>query len=133
MDARIPLKSYSAVPKAAPNDRRTEARDTVIGNLWMIDNRTSTILRCHCVDMSLHGMRLRIPLGYGVRDGQSYELCSHLPGQSAPPGMGLIVSRRATVVRTRIDVNGDDMEVGVLLDAARRAAVAGSRPALVGN
>ena len=108
-------------------DRRGDFREPVIGNLWMIDNRTSTILRCLCLDVSANGMRLRVPLGYGVREGQRYELTSHLPGQSSPPGLGLIVSRRAEVVRTKIvqSDNEYDVEVGVQL-ASSRVAVLGN-------
>ena len=98
-------------------ERRNEAREPVVGNLWMIDNHTSTVLRCRCLDVSSHGMRLRVPLGYGIHEGQHYELTSHLPGQSAPPGLGLMVSRRAEVVRTEI-VSADDeygVDVGVVL------------------
>jgi hypothetical protein len=98
-------------------ERRGESRESVIGNLWMIDNQTSTVLRCRCIDVSSHGMRLRVPLGYGIHDGQRYELTSHLPGQSSPPGLGLMVSRRAEVVRTQIVPSDDeyDVEIGVVL------------------
>lgn len=121
-------------PVSAPvTERRHEQREAVIGCLWMIDSHTSTVLRCHCVDVSSSGMRLRVPLGYGVREGQRYELTSHLPGQSLPPGLGLMVSRRAEVVRTEI-VSADDeydVEVGVRLSPARTAFV-GKGEALTG-
>lgn len=102
------------------NERRTELREPVIGCLWMIDSLTSTILRCRCVDVSPGGMRLRVPVGYGIREGQRYELTSHLPGQSSPPGLGLMVSRRAEVVRTQIVSVEDDygLDVGVALAPA---------------
>ena len=115
---------------ARPIERRAEQRNPVVGNLWMIDNHGATILRCRCVDASSNGMRLRVPLGYGVRAGQRYELTSHLPGQSAPPGLGLMVSRRAEVVRTKI-VRGDDeydVDVGVQLAPTRTAALNGGEP-----
>ena len=104
-------------------ERRAESREAVIGNLWMIDGRSSTILRCRCVDVSARGMRLRVPLGYGVREGQLYELTSHLPGQSSPPGLGLMISRRAEVVRTRIISTDDEynVDVGVQLAPTRTA------------
>jgi hypothetical protein len=111
-------------------ERRNESREPVIGNLWMIDNQTSTVLRCRCIDVSSHGMRLRVPLGYGVHEGQRYELTSHLPGQSSPPGLGLMVSRRAEVVRTHIAPTDDeyDVEVGVVLAPNRVARVNRGEP-----
>ena len=111
-------------------ERRREPREPVVGNLWMIDSHTSTVLRCRCLDSSPHGMRLAVPLGYGVRAGQQYELTSHLPGQSAPPGFGLMVTRRATVVWTRI-VPADDeytVELGVQLSPRRTAVVGNGEP-----
>ena len=111
-------------------ERRNESREPVIGNLWMIDNQTSTVLRCRCIDVSSHGMRLRVPLGYGVHEGQHYELTSHLPGQSSPPGLGLMVSRRAEVVRTQILATDDeyDVDVGVVLAPNRVARVNRGEP-----
>lgn len=122
--------AYGAQIDTFDGERRNESRETVIGNLWMIDNQTSTILRCRCVDVSSHGMRLRVPLGYGVREGQRYELTSHLPGQSAPPGLGLMVSRRAEVVRTNIVPADDeyDVDVGVVLAPSRVARVNRGEP-----
>ncbi len=116
--------------RSVVEDRRGETREPIVGNLWMIDSRTSTVLRCQCVDVSRGGMRLRVPLGYGVREGQSYELTSHLPGQSAPPGFGLMVSRRARVVRTRIVASEDEynVEVGVVLAPSRTAVVGDGQP-----
>ena len=120
--------SATATPSAQPPafERRAEVREPVIGCLWMIDSHTSTILRCRCVDVSSEGMRLRVPAGYGVREGQHYELSSHLPGQSSPPGLGLTVSRRAEVVRTQIVSSDDeyDVDVGVALAPSKTAVVA---------
>lgn len=114
--------------KSAPipdNERRRSPRDRIVGDLWMLDNHTSTILRCSCVDLSEHGMRLRAPIGYGVRAGQQYELCSHRPGQSAPPGLGLMISRRATVVWTNVlpEEHDGEIEIGVELVPRRMASV----------
>ena len=120
------------VPPVQPpvTERRAETREPVIGCLWMIDGHTSTVLRCRCVDVSCSGMRLRVPLGYGVREGQRYELTSHLPGQSAPPGLGLMVSRRAEVVRTHIIPSEDeyDVDVGVRLAPSKTAVVGNGEP-----
>ena len=128
----MPLPSTAAATPTQPSaaERRTESREPVVGCLWMIDSHSSTILRCRCIDVSSKGMRLRVPLGYGVRQGQRYELTSHLPGQSSPPGLGLMVSRRAEVVRTQIVPSKDeyDVDVGVALAASRTAVVGGGEP-----
>jgi hypothetical protein len=120
---------------AAPADRRAERRELVTGNLWMIDGRGATILRCVCLDASSSGMRLRVPVGYGVQKGQRYELTSHLPGQSAPPGLGLMVSRRAEIVRTQIVPSDDeyDVDVGVQLAPVRTAMVNNGDPITTGG
>lgn len=112
-------------PRRPFGERRREMRDPIVGSLYLIDNVESEIVRCRCVDASQHGMRLRLPVGYGVRAGRRYELCSHRPGQSQPPGLGLLVSRRATVTRTKIIVgdHGDELEIGVQLDPNRDARV----------
>jgi len=121
----VKTSGSTAQPEGNVRNRRDGKREAVIGALWMIDNHTSTVFRCRCVDVSTHGMRLRVPMGYGVREGQSYELTSHLPGQSSPPGLGLMVSRRAQVVRTRVVPDEDeyDIEVGVKLSKSRTARV----------
>ena len=122
--AQSSTTTYSTV-----GERRSEQRDRVIGNLWMIDNASSTVMRCRCVDASPQGMRLRVPLGYGVNEGQQYELTSHLPGQSSPPGLGLMVSRRAVVVRAEVTPADDEfnVEVGVMLAPSRKAVLAPMR------
>lgn len=99
-------------------ERRYEERRSVECDLWMIDHHGSTVLRCRCIESSNHGMRLRVPLGYGVAEGQRYELRSHLPGMPGPAMLGLIGSRWATVVRTQLTLDdGEDyLDIGVVLD-----------------
>jgi hypothetical protein len=86
----------------------------------MVDHYGSTVLRCRCLDVSKNGMRLRVPLGYGVAEGQRYELRSHLPGASPVTSLGLVGSRWATVVRTQLYLgdNEDHLDVGVVLDVS---------------
>jgi hypothetical protein len=131
----MPLRTSTFIPppQGPAGERRTEHREPAIGCLWMIDNHSATILRCRCVDASSNGMRLRVPLGYGIREGQRYELTSHLPGQSSPPGFGLMVSRRAKVVRTQIVPADDeyDVDVGVTLAPSRATVVGVGAPATV--
>lgn len=115
-----PLHGPAISPAGASGiaDRRFEPRQPVSCDLWMIDHFGSTVLRCRCVETSPNGMRLRVPLGYGVADGQRYELRSHLPGTRTGTTLGLIGSRWATVVRSKlcIDQADDHLDVGVVLD-----------------
>lgn len=108
----------SATEMPAALERRFESRRSTACDLWMIDHYGSTVLRCQCVESSKNGMRLRVPLGYGVAEGQRYELRSHLPGTPATSTLGLIGSRWATVVRTQLLLGGQDdhLEIGVVLD-----------------
>lgn len=114
------LAAGSSVPEAHVLERRFETRRPAYCDLWMIDHHGSTVLRCRCVEVSKNGMRLRVPLGYGVAEGQRYELRSHLPGAMPSTSLGLVGSRWATVVRTQLllDEQGDHVEVGVVLDHA---------------
>lgn len=110
---------YQASPPEPRQDRRLGAREAVRSDLWMVDHNGATVLRCRCVDVSENGMRLKVPLGYGVTEGQRFELRSNLPGSNHGLGFGVIGRRWATVVRTRVHLgNGEDhLEVGVVLDA----------------
>ena len=101
-------------------ERRFEPRRVVTCDLWMVDHHGSTVLRCRCLDASKNGMRLRVPLGYGVAEGQRYELRSHLPGVNPRASFGFMSSRWATVVRTQVFLGDDEdhLDVGVLLDVA---------------
>ena len=104
-------------PKSTP-ERRFEPRRPVVCELWMIDHYGSTVLPCRCVEISNNGMRLQVPLGYGVAEGQRYELRSHRPGSSSATSLGLVGSRWATVIRTQLllEDNEDHLDVGVVLD-----------------
>lgn len=111
----LPESSVRRVPHAL--DRRSEIRSSLNADLWMIDHHGATVLRCHCLDVSENGMRLRVPLGYGVCEGQEYELRSHLPGCTPTFAFNAFSQRWATVVRTQIHVGGDEdfLEIGVAL------------------
>lgn len=114
----------SAIGPTPALERRFEVRRRVDCPLWMIDHYGSTILRCRCVDVSNNGLRLQVPLGYGVAEGQRYELRSHLPGSSSGTSLGLVGSRWATVVRTQLllDESEHHLDVGVVLDHAEALA-----------
>ena len=118
------------------SERRSEPREPAFGALWMVDHEGETVLRCQCLEASRNGLRLRVPLGYGVAEGQRYELRSHLPGAlPITEGFDLMGSRWATVVRAQMRVNdhGDYLEVGVALDemVASPISFAAVKPALV--
>ncbi len=112
------LTTHPSAGEANVVERRFEARRPAYCDLWMIDHHGQTVLRCRCVEVSKNGMRLRVPLGYGVAEGQRYELRSHLPGAMPSTSLGLVGSRWATVVRTQLllDEQGDYVDVGVVLD-----------------
>lgn len=118
--ANLPGASGAAAVTSGPRvaDRRFESRHPVTCDLWMIDHYGSTVLRCHCTEVSDNGMRLRVPLGYGVSQGQRYELRSHLPGTPKQATLGLVGSRWATVVRTELQLDECEhhLDVGVVLD-----------------
>lgn len=122
---------YASAPAAVPtpvpvpsaqalDERRTESREDLHCDLWMIDHHGCTVLRCQVLDVAPNGIRLKVPLGYGVAEGQRYELRSHMPGARNGPSLGIIGSRWGTVVRTRLVIgDGDDfLEAGLVLDTA---------------
>lgn len=119
-DTAIPSSSATATETPPPEvaERRFEARRGTSCDLWMIDHHGSTVLRCRCTEISKNGMRLRVPLGYGVAEGQRYELRSHLLGTPTSSTLGLVGSRWATVVRTELCLGecDDHLDVGVVLD-----------------
>jgi hypothetical protein len=119
MNVQTALHATPTLPDVQPmQERRFEPRRPTVCDLWMIDHYGSTVLRCHCAEASKNGMRLRVPLGYGVAEGQRYELRSHLPGSVSTTSLGLVGSRWATVVRTQVNLGdgGDYLDVGVVLD-----------------
>jgi hypothetical protein len=78
------------------------------GYVWMVDRRSSTVVRCLCLESSPTELRLRVPRGYGVGVGQRYEVQPHLPGQRPTPGFGMIGSARVTIVEARILLDEED-------------------------
>lgn len=110
-----------AAPAGKP-DRRRDERESVLGDIWLIDVDSSAVVRCRCVDVSGGGMALRVPIGHGIGVGRTFELFSSLPGAASRPA-GLIISRKARVVRTDFhSTSHDEMLVGLTFEAgaARR-------------
>lgn len=69
------------------------------GPVWLINHPGGTVLRCVVLNTSNDGVRLRAPLGYGIAEGQAYELSAHLPGEFESPEAG--AGTRVNVVVTR--------------------------------
>lgn len=89
-------------------DHRNASRQIVPGDVWLIDHHAGDVVHCSIVDVSAGGIALRVPIGHGVRVARRYELCSRLQGSARPFVNGMIVSRRATVVRTDYLRGGGD-------------------------
>ncbi len=102
----------------ASADRRREARETAGFDVWMIGHEASTILRCRCDNSAPGGLHLVAPLGYGIAEGQRYELRSRPPGSAPMLGFNIDVRRWARVVRTEIVLGEgrDQLGVGVEFD-----------------
>lgn len=49
-------------------------------HVWLVNHAGGTVLRCAVLEVSKAGMKLRVPVGYGVAEGQQYELSTGLPG-----------------------------------------------------
>ena len=101
-------------------ERRGDSRERVACDLWMIGHESSTVLRCRCDNVGQGGLHLLAPLGYGIAEGQRYELRSHPPGTRPLSGFGPTTSRWARIVRTEILLDGgrDRLGVGVSLERA---------------
>jgi hypothetical protein len=79
----------------------------------MIDRRDFTVLRCYCIESSVAGMRLRVPLGYDVAVGRRYEIRPDLPGQDLPASVGVIGSAWVTVVEVHDRLTDDETSLNV--------------------
>ena len=101
-------------------ERRNDARKHVACDLWMIGHESSTVLRCRCDNAGKTGLHLLAPLGYGIAEGQRYELRSLAPDTRPTPGFDLTTSRWARIVRTEIVLDGgcDRLGLGVSLESA---------------
>lgn len=106
--------SQSGVAAALPVDRRQSQRAEALGHVWLAGLDDSSAVPCRCIDVSDSGIRLRAPLGYGIREGREYELCSH-PPEAAGALLGLVVRRRARVVRSSVHLGneGDTLDLGI--------------------
>ena len=98
--------AYPGIPSRLSRNG-AESRSELACELWMLDHDGSTVLRCRCLESTSSGLRLRVPLGYGVGVGQRYEVRSHLPGQRPTAGASVIGSAWITIVHLRILLTED--------------------------
>lgn len=127
MQVSPPLVPDEAGQRPRLADRRQSHRETLRGELWLIDNRNSRMFRGTCLDRSANGLKLRIAAGGAIRVGEHYDLCVCRPGQSLPPGCEMFISRGATVVHVEPGADGSDktVDAGLLLDPEVRPMVEG--------
>jgi len=103
---------------AAWRAERPTIPPSVLSDLWMIDHCGSTVLRCRCLESSPGRLRLHVPLGYGVAEGQYYELCPQPPGTGRQMPLALMDHRWVRVLDTQLclDTVEDHVEVTVAFE-----------------
>jgi hypothetical protein len=94
-------------------ERRHVSRGAAAFDVWLIGHEASTILRCHCENHGAGGLHLIAPLGYGIAEGQRYELRSRPPEVSSMPDFNFEARRWARVVRTEIVLGEERDRLGV--------------------
>lgn len=114
----IPKASNPQGMETIAIDRRNTRRERMECDLWMVGHEGSTILRCHCDNVSGGGVHVIAPLGYGIARGQRYELRSHAPGREAAADFSYARSKWARVVHTEFvkGALGDHVGVGMELE-----------------
>ncbi len=115
--------SHAVLAQAVADERRIAPRESAFGDIWLLDERGREVVRGRLIDFSQTGMRLHLPVGYGVRSGRRYELASHREAEFGRPELGLAIRRHATVVRTNLvmDGHGDQLDVGLAFDGIGHA------------
>lgn len=98
---------------AAASDRRHSARSDSHGEMWLISHEAGTVLRCRCDNASERGLHLIAPLGYGIAEGQQYELRAIHPGVQPIPGFQPMCGPLGTIVHTEVIEGGEDSRLGV--------------------
>ena len=101
------------------SDRRDAPRAELSGWIWLVDSVGRPVTRAEFSDVSATGMRLRVPLGFGLAEGQQYELHATPPSSGGDGAFGLTTRRWARIVRTRIhpETPNGEIEVGVAFNA----------------
>lgn len=86
---------------ATSAERRNADRVAVESTVWLADRAGKVITNAKIQNAAPGGVRLQVPLGFGVREGQCYELRAYAPG-TPPDAFGLHASRWGRVIRTKI-------------------------------
>ncbi|MDX2200856.1 MAG: hypothetical protein SF069_18010 [Phycisphaerae bacterium] len=110
------------------NERRIAPRAELNGWIWLVDSVGRPVTRAEFRDVSATGMRLRVPLGFGLAEGQQYELHA-TPPTDRSGAFGLRTRRWARIVRTCIhaDTRDGEIELGVTFDTRPAMSRAGVR------
>ncbi|MCG3128139.1 MAG: hypothetical protein CHACPFDD_03015 [Phycisphaerae bacterium] len=98
---------------AAPGDRRHATRSDSHGEMWLISHEAGTVLRCRCDNASERGLHLIAPLGYGIAEGQQYELRAIHPGVMPIPGYQSVCGPLGTIVHTEVIEDAHESRLGV--------------------
>jgi hypothetical protein len=92
------------------------------GPAWLINHPGGTVLRCVVLDIRPDVLKVRAPLGYGIAEGQEYELSAHLPGEFESPAAGACTRVHVVVTRAQTADAIEDPYVEVDLAAGNCAA-----------
>lgn len=92
------------------------------GPAWLINHPGGTVLRCTVLDILPGALKVRAPLGYGIAEGQEYELSAHLPGEFESPAAGACTRVHVVVTQAQMADPIDDPYVEVELAAEKCAA-----------
>lgn len=94
------------------NDARQFRRLTSLHNAHLYDLNGRQIVSCKMNNLSSGGLHAKAPAGYGLAVGQRYEVRF---GSGTPHELHNL-SVYATVVRTELKVNRDELGVGMRFD-----------------
>lgn len=106
---------FNFAPAAIASDRRHQSRHPAEGRVWLVNRPGQTELCCQLIDRGGGGARLRVPAGYGVAEGQRYELSERAYGAPLFSPLGALGRREVQVVRVQPAADDDDhVEVAVM-------------------
>lgn len=107
--------AVSLLPSSSAGERRRQSRRPAEGRVWLVNRPGQTELCCQLIDQSRGGARLRVPAGYGVAEGQRYELSEREYGAPLVSPLGALRRREVQVVRVQPAADdGDHVEVAVM-------------------
>lgn len=121
MSAASPILTAQASSGAVPSpfelfeDRRAAVRQERAVTVHLLRDDGALIGPCRTNNVSLHGLHLTVPVGYGVAVGQRYEVRINA---GDGPSHDVVDTAYATIVRTQVVTDGDHhcVHVGLRLD-----------------